>query len=250
MPPRFARSDVMGVNIGVESGGCGTQGGHSRPVINGAPVRLWKLDCGPCSTALKDDPLWSTTEADIPETPDETKGREDFAKRGATDRDNVLAVALAKLAGVELPQTIRQAIHGASPEIHATIAGKLICAEGHDAEPGSRFCQECGSPVRQPAASVKCPQGHENAVTAKFCSDCGSPVQPVAAIEPPAPRTAPAPRVPSRAPAARKPPKTKPLRDWKSEDLKALARSKGLDDSGTRLELIDRLRQPKVPQAA
>ena len=246
MPPRFARSDVMGVNIGVESGGCGTQGGHSRPVINGAPVRLWKLDCGPCSTALKDDPLWSTTEADIPETPDETKGREDFAKRGATDRDNVLAVALAKLAGVELPQTIRQAIHGASPEIHATIAGKLICAEGHDAEPGSRFCQECGSPVRQPAASVKCPQGHENAVTAKFCSDCGSPVQPVAAIGPPAPRTAPAPR----APAARKPPKTKPLRDWKAEDLKALARSKGLDDSGTRLELIERLRQPKVPQAA
>ena len=158
----------------------------------------------------------------------------------------MLAVALAKLAGVELPQTIRQAIHGASPEIHATIAGKLICAEGHDAEPGSRFCQECGSPVRQPAASVKCPQGHENAVTAKFCSDCGSPVQPVAAIEPPAPRTAPAPR----APAARKPPKTKPLRDWKAEDLKALARSKGLDDTGTRLELIDRLRQPKVPQAA
>ena len=243
MPPRFARSDVMGVNIGVESGGCGTQGGHSRPVINGAPVRLWKLDCGPCSTALKDDPLWSTTEADIPETPDETKGREDFAKRGATDRDNVLAVALAKLAGVELPQTIRQAIHGASPEIHATIAGKLICAEGHDAEPGSRFCQECGSPVRQPAASVKCPQGHENAVTAKFCSDCGSPVQPVAAIGPPP--------VPAAKPAARRPaPKTKPLRDWKAEDLKALARSKGLDDSGTRLELIDRLRQPKVPQAA
>ena len=243
MPPRFARSDVMGVNIGVESGGCGTQGGHSRPVINGAPVRLWKLDCGPCSTALKDDPLWSTTEADIPETPDETKGREDFAKRGATDRDNVLAVALAKLAGVELPQTIRQAIHGASPEIHATIAGKLICAEGHDAEPGSRFCQECGSPVRQPAASVKCPQGHENAVTAKFCSDCGSPVQPVAAIGPPP--------VPAAKPAARRPaPKTKPLRDWKAEDLKALARSKGLDDTGTRLELIDRLRQPKVPQAA
>ena len=243
MPPRFARSDVMGVNIGVESGGCGCPGGHSRPVINGAPVKRWRLDCPACSVFLKNDPLFSVTEADIPETPDETKGREDFAKRGATDRDNVLAVALAKLAGVELPQTIRQAIHGASPEIHATIAGKLICAEGHDAEPGSRFCQECGSPVRQPAASVKCPQGHENAVTAKFCSDCGSPVQPVAAIGPPP--------VPAAKPAARRPaPKTKPLRDWKAEDLKALARSKGLDDTGTRLELIDRLRQPKVPQAA
>ena len=90
---------------------------------------------------------------------------------------------------------------------------------------------------------MKCPQGHENAVTAKFCSDCGSPVQPVAAIGPPP--------VPAAKPAARRPaPKTKPLRDWKAEDLKALARSKGLDDSGTRLELIDRLRQPKVPQAA
>ena len=192
MPPRFARSDVMGVNIGVESRRLrhGSQPpGDRRLPRQAVEARL------PAASTDQDDPPWATTAADIPETPDETKGREDFAKRGATDRDNVLAVALAKLAGVELPQTIRQAIHGASPEIHATIAGKLICAEGHDAEPGSRFCQECGSPVRQPAASVKCPQGHENAVTAKFCSDCGSPVQPVAAIEPPAPRTAPAPRL-------------------------------------------------------
>ena len=246
----YSRSDVDMENVSVDGhGGCGSV--HVRPRgSDGSRAHLWELTCPNCEGYLKTTPTWATTPADVPETPDETKGREDFAKRGATDRDNVLAVALAKLAGVELPQTIRQAIHGASPEIHATIAGKLICAEGHDAEPGSRFCQECGSPVRQPAASVKCPQGHENAVTAKFCSDCGSPVQPVAAIEPPAPRAAPAPRTPSRAPAARKAPKTKPLRDWKSEDLKALARSKGLDDSGTRLELIDRLRRPKVPQAA
>ena len=240
----YARSDLASIVVSAAHGGCGLV--HTRPAPGGNPVREWKLDCAPCSTYLAGDPLWSATSSDIPETPDETKGREDFQKRGATDRDNVLALAMAKLAGVELPQTLRQAISGASPDIHAIIAGKLICAEGHDAEPGSRFCQECGSPVRQPAVSVKCPQGHENAVTAKVCSDCGSPVQPVAAIEPPAPRTAPAPR----APAARKPPKTKPLRDWKAEDLKALARSKGLDDSGTRLELIERLRQPKVPQAA
>ena len=201
MPPRFARSmswaSTSALKAEVAAPGWPQPTRDQRSPRQAVEARLRAVQY-----RTQDGPLWSTTEADIPETPDETKGREDFAKRGATDRDNVLAVALAKLAGVELPQTIRQAIHGASPEIPATIAGKLICAEGHDAEPGSRFCQECGSPVRQPAASVKCPQGHENAVTAKFCSDCGSPVQPVAAIgPPPVPAAKPAARVLRRRPS-------------------------------------------------
>jgi hypothetical protein len=188
--------------------------------------------------------LFATSLADLPETPDETKGREDFAKRGATDRDNVLAIAMAKLAGVELPQTIRQAISGASPEIHAAIAGKMVCENGHDAEPGSKFCQECGGRMRQPVIAA-CPDGHPVAATAKFCSECGKPALTAApAIEPP-----PAPR-PARAPAPRKAPAKKPLRDMRAEDLRQIARDRGLSDSGSRLELIERIRTAKVPQAA
>ena len=244
----FARNDLDFFKVPPESGGClTTPGGHRRPVIEGAPVRPWRVECPACEPFLRErlSDLFATTEADLPETPDETKGREDFAKRGATDRDNVLALAMAKLAGVELPQTLRQAISGASPALPA-VAGFMVCTNGHDAEPGSRFCSECGAPMRKPVAAA-CPDGHPVAASAKFCSECGK----AAVVKGAAPAIAPpAARVPSRAPAARKAPAKKPLRDLKSEDLKALARSKGLDDSGTRLELIERIRQPKVPAAA
>ena len=124
---------------------------HAREVTHGAPAKHFALTCSPCEGFLKEraSDIWASTLADIAETPDETKGREDFQKRGATDRDNVLAIALAKMAGVELPQTIRQAISGASPALPA-IAGIMVCEAGHDCEPGSRFCSECGSPMRRP----------------------------------------------------------------------------------------------------
>lgn len=240
--PVWARSDLASITVSVAHGGCGLV--HTRPAPGGNPVKTWKLECGVCEPYLAKDPLFATSLADLPETPDETKGREDFAKRGATDRDNVLAIAMAKLAGVELPQTIRQAISGASPEIHAAIAGKMVCENGHDAEPGSKFCQECGGRMRQPVIAA-CPDGHPVAATAKFCSECGKPALTAApAIEPP-----PAPR-PARAPAPRKAPAKKPLRDMRAEDLRQIARDRGLSDSGSRLELIERIRTAKVPQAA
>ena len=51
----FARSDVMSVSVPVGSGGCGRPGGHSRPVIKGAPAKTFKLDCPPCESFLKGD---------------------------------------------------------------------------------------------------------------------------------------------------------------------------------------------------
>jgi hypothetical protein len=244
----FARSDVMSVSIASENGGC-REGAHRRPVINGAPVKTWQLSCPPCEEWLRKNSsdLWTINEADIPETPDEVLNRESFEKRGAKDRDNVLALALASIANVQLPESLRRSISGFGTEL-PPVKGMLVCAEGHDVEAGSRFCPECGSPVRQPATTAQCPQGHENAATAKFCAECGSGITPAAmdtpAIEPPA-----APR-PARTPAARKAPARKPLRDMRAEDLRQIARDRGLSDAGSRLELIDRIRQAKVPAAA
>ena len=241
----YARADLASVTVSAAHGGCGNI--HVRPAPGGNPVKVWKLDCALCETHLSKDDLWATSLADLPETPDETKGREDFAKRGATDRDNVLAIAMAKLAGVELPQTIRQAISGASPALPA-IAGKLVCENGHDAEPGSKFCQECGAAMRLPRVAA-CSNGHEVGAEAKFCPECGSGLSPASldtpAIEPPATR------VTSAAPAVREAAaKKKPIKDWKLDDLRAEARTRGLDDSGTRLEVLDRIRHARVPQAA
>ena len=239
----FARSDVVSVAVPVSSGGCGAT--HTREVTHGAPAKHFELICPPCEAHLKEraPDIWATTLADIPETPDEIKGREDFAKRGATDRDNVLAIAMAKLAGVELPQTIRQAISGASPALPA-IAGIMVCEQGHDCEPGSKYCSECGSPMRRPSLAA-CPNGHQVGAEAKFCPECGTGLNPGAmgtpAIEPPA-------AVP--AAAAKAAARVKPLKDWRVEDLRAEARRKGLDYSGTRVEVLERIKQARVPVAA
>ena len=238
----FARNDLDFFKVPPESGGCPADG-HRRPVIEGAPVRPWRVECPACEPFLRErlSDLFATTEADLPETPDETKGREDFAKRGATDHDNVLALAMAKLAGVELPQTLRQAISGASPAVMA-ISGKLVCEAGHDAEPGSKFCQECGRPMRAPSAAA-CPQGHPVGAGAKFCQECGFSIPQAAA-----PAIEPSASGPARAPKAAN--HAKPMRDWRAEDLRAEARRRGLDESGTRRELLERLHRTKVPQAA
>jgi len=56
----YARSDVASVAIPVSDGGCGDI--HFRPVVQGAPAKVWKLTCGPCETYLKRDITASTIE--------------------------------------------------------------------------------------------------------------------------------------------------------------------------------------------
>lgn len=235
----YARADLASVTVSAAHGGCGQV--HTRPAPGGNPVAVWKLDCAACERHLHAEPLWAPTVSEIPETPDEKLTREDWDRRGVKDRDNVLAMALGKLAGVELPDTIRMPVAGQKPHL-AAIAGKLICQEGHDCEPGSKFCAECGGPVRRPVPLAACPQGHQVAVTARFCPECGNAViAGPAAIEaaPAAPgglEDAPAPR------AAPNAPRRKPLKDWRLTDLQARARELGVDDSGTRTEVLARLR--------
>jgi hypothetical protein len=220
----FARSDLASVTVSAAHGGCGAV--HIRPAPGGKPVPVWKLDCSPCETHLRSEPTWSASLSEVPETPDEVSAREDFDKRGAFDRDAVMAMALAKLANVELPETLRRPLTGMAPHV-PMVSGLMECDAGHPNEPGMKFCGECGIPLRAPAKRT-CPDGHEVPAAMKFCGECGQP----AGVTAPALEAAPDP-VPARTPR---------LRDMRVADLQKMARARGLDDSGSRADLIGRLR--------
>jgi|GEM_PF-1366071 len=219
----YARSDICAVTISVAHGGCGSA--HHRPASDGNPAKLWALTCAPCENYLRSDPHWAGSVSEVPETFDESKGREDFERRGAADRDTVLATALAKLAGVDLPPALRGLIGGAGP------AAAITCPSGHGCDPGSKFCGDCGAALD--TAPLTCPSGHEVARGMKFCGECGAPA--AAAALPP---DAVPERTDAEIPAAAK---TR-LKDMRAGDLRDMARERGLDESGTRAELLARLR--------
>lgn len=244
----YARSDLAYVIVPAPSGGCGSP--HRRPVENGAPAKLWPLECpGQCEEFLRKSDAsghqWSATLSEIPETHDERVSREDFDKRGARDKDQVLALALAKLAGVELPESMLRPITGNLPKAMALME----CPSGHPGKPGAKFCAVCGEPMQQPvnalpAAPVLCPEGHQNAPGGKFCATCGSAMAPETPQAQDASRGHTPPGGPG--PAARK----VRLRDMRLEDLQAVARERGVDPDGTRMDLIGRLRAQPAEVAA
>lgn len=150
----YARSDVMYVTVSRAHGGCGEA--HSRPVVQGAPVKTWQLDCPQCAAYLLNDPLWSGSLAEVPSTPDEDTARETARTQTERSREDIMALALAKIAGLPV----------------AEFLGGMI---GNTA-----IAVESGQP-----ATVKCPAGHENFATAKFCAECGGRLgdeQPTSAV--------------------------------------------------------------------
>jgi hypothetical protein len=142
----FARADVAGVSVSPEHGGCGQF--HSRPVVQGAPVALWQLTCPQCEDHLRSDPLWSANATKIPETPDEVAQHEDWKRRSERDTQFLLALALAKMAGEDVPESMRRALGGKSNAINGTV----LCPNGHEQQAGTRFCPECGAGMSGAAA--------------------------------------------------------------------------------------------------
>lgn len=141
----YARSDLVAVTVPAEGfGGCNSL--HRRPVVHGAPAKVWALDCPPCEDHLRKDPHWSATAVEVPETHDEKKARENFELRGAKDKDAILTLALARLAGIssaELPESLTRMISG----VPAHVPGQMECPSGHIQPAGMKFCGECGAPM-------------------------------------------------------------------------------------------------------
>ena len=117
----YAPADFVAVTVPADDrGGCGEQ--HRRP--DGA--HTWALSCEACEPWLmQTDSRWVRTAAEIPETYDQRKSRETLAIRGTQDRDDILTIALAKLAGLDLPPSLA----GAPSRLAiGTLAGKMACA--------------------------------------------------------------------------------------------------------------------------
>lgn len=159
----YARSDVAAVTISPEHGGCGQV--HSRPVVAGAPARLWGLQCeGGCEDVLRNDSHWAGTPHTVPETPDETAIRLDAEKKNQVELQVGNAHALAELAKLgELPTAMAQALAAAfGPLFNATNAQPALahlCRNGHSNQSDVKFCGECGANMldavnKQPAAAL------------------------------------------------------------------------------------------------
>lgn len=166
----WARSDLAYVFVSEAHRGCGSP--HSRPVVNGAPVQPWRLDCEPCADHLRNDPMWSATAVEIPETYDEGKARENFEKRGAKDKDAILTLALARLAGIEsseLPESLTRMISG----VPAHVPGQMVCPSGHGNPPGKAFCGDCGQAMHGAPAQAAIPAPVRAAEPAKAAAASG-----------------------------------------------------------------------------
>ena len=184
----YARSDVMSVSTGIailESGGAGSSlGGHSRPVIKGAPVKIFKLDCPPCEAYLRGDrkpkilkyqinaqtgqavrqeriadadPMWSSTPDTIPLTPDEERTNKTRTERGRMQIEMLQALAAIRATGINVPAEALYLLESELPE--GVLKGTVVCAQGHDNAAGVKFCSECGTPMNVRGAIGGAPEG-------------------------------------------------------------------------------------------
>lgn len=241
----YARSDLMSVSIPTDIGGCGKT--HTRPVSRGVPAKVWKLDCAQgCESYLRGDgkpkvikvipgdkdrgvpsrmehvvdahPQWSTTPEGIPPTPDEEHVHRIRTEKGAQELQMLQALVAMRGSGMSIPDNAMWLLEqNFDPRL---IHGKVICNNGHDNVPGSRFCHDCGIKMAAQGAiqnvQVGDPDGQE--VDVSVVGDTGNPYHPAAV----------------RVDAL-------PLRTLHVATLKKMAREKGLSDKGTKAELIERL---------
>ena len=159
----------MSVNIAAASGGCGRPGGHSRPVIKGAPVKVWKLECPQCEAVLSGagkqkklvyqidkntgqtvrqervpdaDDRWSSTPDTIPLTPDEERTNTTRQERGRMQIEMIQALAAMRATGIQVPPEAMWLLEREIPE--GVLRGTVLCANQHDNPAGLKFCGECG----------------------------------------------------------------------------------------------------------
>lgn len=197
----YARSDVMGVTLSREHGGCGAT--HSRPVTHGAPVKVWGLSCPTCEDHLRSDPNWAVDPEEIPETPDEVKLRESREKRGEKTVAANLEASIASLAssqeGIQRLMTVMTAaLAGANPAVAQALSALTSAAT---------------TPFEGETDLTPADPSHADHATV------------------------------TQAEVEDEPSDTLDLTKLTVKDLRALARDRGLADTGNRAQLLERLNE-------
>lgn len=199
MSKLYARSDLSGVAVPESAGGCGQW--HGRPVVDGAPADEFELDCDRCTTALRDDPHWSTRSDDLPKTPDEQAKLDEEAKRGMISNKDDLVSGIAK-------------------GISEGLANLTTCRNcGKMSPSGMKFCGECGTQLGAPARSDDDGGDDESVDGEKKSHDQAELKQ----------------RLDDQRTA------DDDLSRKRVHELRALANERGVDASGTKAELVARL---------
>lgn len=171
----YARSDVMCVSVPPSAGGCGAS--HSRTVTRGKPDPQFKLDCQPCEDYLKGnrrqrvlkttpgdpklgvpakqervadaDPLWSATPDSVPMTPDEASYNQARTERARDQIMQLQALGAIHAAGLNIPADAMWLLEKNLPA--GILHGTVLCLNGHDNAPATKFCAECGASMNAAA---------------------------------------------------------------------------------------------------
>lgn len=211
----YGRSDIMSVAVSQHHGGCGAV--HSRPVTHGSPVKIWALSCHPCEDYLRSDPHWVTDTEEIPETPDEVRVREQMEKKGesrrlATQEELITRLASSQEGTQKLMTMFAAALAGSNPEM-AKMLASLAAAPTMSTETVAKAAeQEVLAATPDGINAQRTELGLE-----PFLFDDGLTVLKQAAQEMP------------------------DLSKLQLKDLRALAKSRSLDSTGNRDQLIARL---------
>jgi len=201
----YARRDIAST---FQSGGCGQ--GHSRPVIQGAPVKTWGLDCPPCEAVIfgdgkprklvhvidqktgrvlrqervaDSDPLWARTADAIPMTPDDERTHAIRIERGEQQLRALESIATLESKHINFRDREDVLYYLRNQELpEDLIQGTLLCVNGHDVPGGQPFCGQCGASMAVRAAVSSEPSGpaldlarlHVQSLR-KLCRDRGVP---------------------------------------------------------------------------
>jgi hypothetical protein len=196
----YARGDTLAISpIPLEDGGCGQS--HIRPVVNGAPAKIWKLSCPRCEQWIKKDierstyktmingklvtvnnGLWSESQLHIPLTPDEAEVAEAMEKSGQTIMHQV-AEGMSKQAIENMQRQNAEEISKSEAATEAAAASARVSElEAQLAEMRALMAQLAASNlVVKPDTRQEAPKVTEKPVSvtasSSACTSCGGPLR-------------------------------------------------------------------------